>query len=296
MDFAYNLTNISHKTQIYNTPGTHIYNLPKGITMVSITAIGGGGGGGGGVTRAAGANGGGGGGGGSASVTRTIISKYFLSNSLIVLVGAGGAGGAAGLAGTAGGQTIVSVNYATSTLTNLNIALSQGGGAGNPGTGAAGGTGGASGAVVASTSMGMSSLGTFTSRIGIAGGDAILTGSPATIIYGSLALPLIGGRGGAGIGTGNISANGGAIGGRGVVESIAGGTAGGGNGINGKLMMRPFASVGGTGGSSNSGGNGGNGGNGVAGSGGGGGGAGTAAGVGGTGGSGGNGMVIITCW
>jgi hypothetical protein len=296
MDFAYNLTNIGHKTQIYNTPGTHIYNLPKGISMVSITAIGAGGGGGGGVTRASGANGGGGGGGGTAANGRLIIPKIFLSDSLIVLVGTGGAGGAAGLAGTAGTQSSVGINYATTALTNLLLVFAGGGGAGNPGTGAAGGTGGAAGTAGTSASMGMSSLGSFTSRAGISGGDAILTGSPATVIWGSLALPASGGRAGAGINTGNTPASGGAIGGRGVVADVAGGITGGGNGINGFLRMRPYASTGGTGGGSSSTGNGGNGGNGGQGCGGGGGGAGTSLSVGGTGGRGGDGLVIINCW
>ena len=46
MDFAYNLTNIGHKVQIFNSSGTHTCTLPKGISMVYIVTISGGGGGG----------------------------------------------------------------------------------------------------------------------------------------------------------------------------------------------------------------------------------------------------------
>ena len=101
MDFAFNLTNNAHKTQIFSSAGAYTYNIPKGVTMVSILCLGAGGGGGGGQTRASGA-GAGGGGGGTSGTARIIIPKIFLSNSLIVAIGQGGAGGGAGLAGSNG--------------------------------------------------------------------------------------------------------------------------------------------------------------------------------------------------
>jgi hypothetical protein len=302
MDFAYNLTNNAHKTQIYYTAGQYAYTLPKGITMVYILCMGAGGGGGGGFTRAAGSAGGGGGGGGTGALTRVVIPKIFLSDSLLILVGTGGPGGAGGnpaTAGTAGGQSIVSTNLGgTVSLNNLYIAQANGGAAGNPGTGAAGGTGGAGGTSTTNTGMGMVSLGTFTNRIGITGGDGNATASPLAGVYGTGSIPFSAGRGGGGINAANpgTSANGGSISGRGFVVDVVGGAAAGGAGVNGMFMMKPFVSLGGTGGASNNAGVGGVGGKGGPGCGGGGGGAGTSLSAGGAGGPGGDGLVIITCW
>ena len=39
MDFQYNLTNNPHKVFIYNSPGTTVCQLPKGISMVHILAL-----------------------------------------------------------------------------------------------------------------------------------------------------------------------------------------------------------------------------------------------------------------
>ena len=306
MDFQYNLTNNPHKVFIYNSPGTTVCQLPKGISMVHILAISAGGGGGGGFTRGSGSAGGGGGGGGTGGVNRVMIPKIFLTDSLIVTVGSGGTGGGAGVAGGNGGETSVAVNDSGTpgnTQTFLTVPLPtrgivSGGGGGNPGTGAAGGTGGGAGNAADVSPNAKAALGEFVGRAGIAGGDGNATGAPLAGIYGTGAVPLSAGRGGAGINAANpgTSANGGSISGRGFVQDVAGGVAPGGNGQNGMFMMKPFVSLGGTGGRSNSTGNGGNGGNGGPGSGGGGGGAGTLFGVGGTGGRGGDGLVIITCW
>ena len=145
MDFAYNLTNNPHKVFIYNSPGTTVCQLPKGISMVHILAISAGGGGGGGFTRTASPAqaGGGGGGGGTGGVNRVMIPKIFLTDSLIVTVGAGGAGGAGGnpaSVGTTGGATSVAVND-SGTVGNAQTLLiigASGGGGGNPGTADAG--------------------------------------------------------------------------------------------------------------------------------------------------------------
>jgi hypothetical protein len=302
MDFAYNLTNNAHKSQIFYSAGVYTYNIPKGVTMVYILCIGAAGGGGGGVTRASGNAGGGGGGGGTGAVTRVVIPKIFLSDSLIITVGSGGTGGSGGdpaQVGLNGSQSIVSNNVGNTVGYNsIYIAQANGGSGGNGGTAAAGGTGGVGGVLSTNTSMGMVSLGTFTNRIGINGGDGNATTNPNAGIYGSGTIPLSPGRGGGGINaaTPGTSANGGAIAGRGFVQDVAGGVAPGGNGLNGMFMMKPFVSLGGTGGASTNVSDGGNGGNGGPGCGGGGGGSGTLPRPGGPGGRGGDGLVIITCW
>ena len=306
MDFVYNLTNNPHKVFIYNSPGTTVCQLPKGISMVYILAISAGGGGGGGFTRASGSAGGGGGGGGTGGVNRVMIPKIFLTDSLIVTVGSGGTGGGAGVAGGNGGGTSVAVNDSGTpgnTQTFLIAPLPprnnvSGGGGGNPGTGAAGGTGGGAGTDAVASQNAKAALGEFVGRAGIAGGDGNATGAPLDGIYGTGVIPLSAGRGGAGINAANpgTSANGGSISGKGFVQDVAGGVAPGGNGQNGMFMMKPFVSLGGTGGASRNASDGGNGGNGGPGCGGGGGGAGTSPRPGGTGGRGGDGLVIITCW
>lgn len=300
MDFQYNLTNNPHKVFIYNSPGTTVCQLPKGISMVYILAISAGGGGGGGFTRFSGSAGGGGGGGGTGGVNRVMIPKIFLTDSLIVTVGSGGNGGGAGVSGTTGGGTSVAVND-SGTEANAQTYLiigASGGGGGNPGTGLAGGNGGSAGTAAAANLNAKASLGEFVGRAGIAGGDGNATGAPLAGIYGTGVIPLSAGRGGAGINAASpgTSANGGSISGRGFVQDVAGGVAPGGNGQNGMFMMKPFVSLGGTGGASHNASDGGNGGNGGQGSGGGGGGAGTSPRPGGTGGRGGDGLVIITCW
>jgi len=292
MDFQYNLTNNSHKVFIYNSDGTHTCQLPKGVSMVYVITISAGGGGGGGFTSASGAAGGGGGG-GTGAVNRIIIPKIFLTDSLTVVVGAGGAGGAANTIGSNGGATSVGLNVTTGGgAQSFLLSITAGGGGGNPGTVGAGGTGGAAGATSSVNNMAMTALGEFVLRAGIAGGDGNATGAPLAGIYGSGIVPLSAGRGGAGRTAGNVPAAGGSISGRGFVQDVPGGTSGGGTGVDGMFMRKPFVSLGGTGGGSSTG-VGGNGGNGGPGSGGGGGGAGT---TGGTGGRGGNGLVIITCW
>lgn len=302
MDFLYHLTNNPHKVFIYNSPGTTICQLPKGISMVYILAIGAGGGGGGGFTRTASPAqaGGGGGGGGTGGVNRAMIPKILLTDSLVVSVGTGGDGGGAGVSGTAGTPSNVGVNDGTVSLgaQAILVAATTGGGGGNPGTAVAGGTGGSAGGASSATINAKAALGEFVGRAGIAGGDGNATGSPLAGIYGTGVVPLSAGRGGAGINAANpgTSANGGSISGRGFVQDVAGGVAPGGNGQNGMFMMKPFVSLGGTGGASHNASDGGNGGNGGPGSGGGGGGAGTSPRPGGTGGRGGNGLVIIVCW
>jgi len=304
MDFAYNLTNTSHKTQIFQTAGRYNCVIPKGTTTVFILCIGAGGGGGGGATRTASPAqaGGGGGGGASGSVTRLIIPNIFLTDSLIISVGTGGNGGTAGNPGLNGAESSVFLNnYGTGASNNLFITQAYGGLGGNAGTTAAGGAGGSGNNPSTATAMVVASLGEFVNRIGITAGDG---GFPAAgnVLYGGGSIPFTAGRGGGGINaaTPGLQRDGGGITGRGFVPDFEGGTGGngvaGGNGPNGSFMMKPFVSLGGCGGGSSNSTTGGNGGKGGQGTGGGGGGAGTSPSNGGAGGPGGDGLVIITCW
>lgn len=311
MDLAFNLANNSFKTQVYNTPGLYTYTIPKGVTTVFILAVGSGGGGGGGCTRTSGSAGGGGGGGGTGAISRLIIPKIFLTDSIIVQVpagGDGGAGGPFGAAGTSGSATTVWLNNlrnpvtSASTLSGNTILITANGGSLAGGGGSvSGGFGGSGGFTTSIQDMKMASLGEWTNRIGINGGDG---GFPASgnVLYGGGSIPFTAGRGGGGINaaTPGLERDGGGITGRGFVPDFAGGTGGngvpGGNGINGNFMMKPFVSFGGCGGGSSNSNDGGAGGNGGPGAGGGGGGAGTSPRSGGYGGKGGDGLVIICCW
>ena len=309
MDLAFNIANNSFKTQVYNTPGRYTYTIPNGVSMVYILAMGSGGGGGGGFTRTVSPvqAGGGGGGGGTAAISRLIIPRIFLSNSLTVRVLAGGNGGNGGnpaTAGSAGNETDVWLNLnpqLNPSTTNPFVLNAQGGGGGGAGSATVGGTAGAQGGTTLASIMKIASLGEFTNRIGITGD---VGGFPTAnnLLYGGGSIPFSSGRGGGGINAANpgTARSGSGITGRGFVPDIDGGTAGngvaGGNGSNGIFQMKPFFSLSGIGGGSSNSGNGGNGGIGASGTGGGGGGAGTSPGVGGNGGKGGDGLVIIVCW
>lgn len=308
MDFLYNLTDNNFKTQVYNIPGRHTYHIPKGVSMVYVLVMGSGGGGGGGFTRTVGNAGGGGGGGGTGAISRAIVPRIFLSDSLTIRIFAGGNGGTGGNPATAGSFGLESnVWFNLNPQTNPNtynpfVLTAQGGSGGGAGTSLTGGTGGTGGIQDIASSMKVASLGEFTNRIGINGGDGIFSGATSNLLYGGGTIPFSSGRGGGGINAANpgTARDGSGITGRGFVPDFNGGTAGssaiGGNGVDGFFLMKPFVSLGGCGGGSSNSTTGGNGGIGSYGSGGGGGGAGTSPGVGGNGGKGGDGLVIITCW
>ena len=101
------VNNLAQKNnfQVYYSSG--IWNKPRGISSILITAIGGGGGGGGGFSAASGSNKAGGGGGGSGSISRLYLPAFVIPDVLEITVGAGGSGGATTVAGSSGGQTIV---------------------------------------------------------------------------------------------------------------------------------------------------------------------------------------------
>ena len=288
---AYNLADYSHRTQIFYGNGQYV--IPNGVTSVLIIAIGAGGGGGGGFTRASGF-GGGGGGGGTGEISKILIPKIFLTDSLIINIGDGGTSGLEGANGGLGGTTFVDmVMGQLSTLSGVNqtvttrIIAAQGGGGGNPGTISVDGAGGPAATASTSASMTMVSLGPFTTKSGIAGGSGNGAG-----IYGTGSIPLSSGRGGGSVSAANAESAGGSISGRGFVPNRAGGAVKS-DGLNGYITLNPFIVVGGTGGGSFHLGTGGRGGFGGPGCGGGGGGSGAA---GGAGGRGGDGLVIITCW
>jgi hypothetical protein len=291
MDFIYGLADNRQRTQIFYASGQ--YNIPKGVNMVQIIAIGAGGGGGAGQTRTSGSQGFGGGAGGSGELSSVVIARTFLGDALFINVGIGGA------SNVDGGMTFVDgVGYRLSsnsaTTLSTRIVQAQGGIRGNNSAGGSrfGGT--------LNTDMIMATLGIYNVVRCMNGQSGSPSGSTNNIVYGvstQSSTPtfsiLRGGGGGGGISSANIPGTGGGITGTGFVPNLPGGTANGGNGVNGIFSLNPFISLGGTGGGSNNSGIGGKGGDGGPGCGGGGGGAGSG---GGAGGRGGNGLVIITCW
>lgn len=297
MSFVYDLADTRYKTQVFYSSGNWV--KPRGITMVSITAIGAGGGGAAGtaVTRVGARTGGGGG--GSGSITRLIIPEMFISDSLVIVIGQGGTGGvSSGGAGVNGGATYVDMPVPGGGATTLpfpftRIVTTSGGTAG---TGAFPGAGG-SAALVGDAIY--SNLGIWVALAGQSGSDGT-TANGNNVSYATLGVPLVGGAGGGGmIANGLTPTNGGDM--TGVaqfVPTIIGGASGG-NGNKGSLSITPFYTLGGSGGGGggDTPASGGRGGDGAPGCGGGGGGGGTTpTGVGGTGGKGGDGLVIITCW
>ncbi|CUJ51273.1 glycine-rich domain-containing protein [Achromobacter xylosoxidans] len=76
--------------QIYNTAGSHTWNVPSGVTRVRVTVIGGGGGGGGAFSPSGAGASGGGGGGGAYGVKLVDLTGVA---TVPVTVGAGGSGG-----------------------------------------------------------------------------------------------------------------------------------------------------------------------------------------------------------
>lgn len=280
----------SEDTAIFVVPGTFVWVKPRGSKMVHLVAMGGGGGGRGGSSGSGGQEGGGGG--SSAGIASVIIPAVLLPDRLYVRVGAGGAGGAAGAgSGSNGGDSIIS-------LLNLGDATSYVL-LGIHGNGATARTGAADAGTTDTTSNYFAELGIY---------DAIPgdNGSNGGVNTGTNGLSVNNNRGrSGGAGGGGCAAAADFTGGSVSIPSslaqkpdrpffsLSGGIAGGGNGLNGVALTRPFLFYGGSGGGSNFAGTGGNGGNGAYGCGGGGGGAGVTGGIGGTGG---NGLVMISVW
>lgn len=265
--------------------------IPKNATMLHIWAIGAGGNGGAGASRAAGTAGGGGGGGATGAISSMIVPTRFLPPTLYIAVGKGG--------GTVSdGFTKVMFRRGdglNSVVSDSLLLANTGNNGGNGSSGNAGSAGAITGYSAQNNAYaGLSIIVNTGAQAGEAGGAITgavgLSKNPAFTI----GMPFTGGAGGAGCTTtdfagGSIIPNSNAQQQLGI--TLAGGIAGGGDGLNGLQFEEPFTCYGGSGGGSNNSGVGGKGGDGAIGCGGGGGGAGV---TGGAGGRGGNGRVIIT--
>ena len=177
MSFLYDLADTRYKTAVFYQSGSWV--KPKGITMVSITAIGAGGGGGGGDTGASTAVvRSGGSGGGSGAITRLIIPEMFITDSLYVVVGAGGAGGVSGGGtGSNGGSTYVDMTTENRDEIYSRVIVASGGGAG-------GRFGGAGGAAALVTQALYSTLGSWFATAGQTGTDGATTNA-TSVTYGA---------------------------------------------------------------------------------------------------------------
>jgi hypothetical protein len=138
--------------QIYSTPGTYFWDLPRAASLIEAVCVGGGGGGGSGrIADPGDASTNGGAGGGAGGVAYIMVSAASVSFGGNVVVGSGGSGGAPraqgaainGLAGSQGGQS------------SFDSFIRAGGGAG----GAGGATGAAAGGVGSTISMATSASG-----------------------------------------------------------------------------------------------------------------------------------------
>ncbi len=192
-------------TTTYNTAGSTTYNVPAGVTSVTVKAWGGGGGGGGGNgSTGIGGNGGGGG------YAKAVISVTPLE-ALTVEVGTGGAKGASDTTGGNGGG----YSAVKRSATYLVQAGGGGGGGGARGTtnggnsngGAGGGTsgvagstptGGGGGGGAGTTSGGTAGAAGGTGAAGIAGAANAGGNAPATVTSCATATSGTGGAGGTG--------------------------------------------------------------------------------------------------
>jgi len=282
------------------------WTKPRGVTLVSITAIGGGAGGGGACGAAAAGAAGGGGGGGSSGWSRALFLASMLPDVLFVSPGSGGTGGAGGTSGSgvngvSGILSYVAV-YPNTTIVAQNLLLKSGdAGAvfGGQGTAAAaGGTGAASTInTIATSPLAQMALSTqfLAGVVGTLGG--IQTGGAGGAgVNNPTGCMILSGCGGGGKTASDQAGGGYAALANTLMTGSPGGVAGGNHGSNAfRLYRQPFWYGGTGGGASNSvtGGAGGSGGI-CPGVGGGGGGAGVT--TGGRGGDGGPGLVTITSW
>jgi len=109
-----------------NLTGWRVWTKPRGISMVSILAIGSGGGGGGGASAFSGSTANGGAPGAGAPMAKMLFPAWTLPDELYVLSVSGGAGGSAGADGNNGGASLVSV-YPSTTAGNHIISTNNGG-------------------------------------------------------------------------------------------------------------------------------------------------------------------------
>jgi hypothetical protein len=293
LDFGHLPTGRSCDVQAFFTPGNTLsWVKPRGFTMLWYLLQGGGGGGGAGFTAATSTQRGGGGGGACGGALMGLCPLIILPDTLNVSVGAGGNPGSLGNG--------MGLNIPGFTISVTAI----GGNGGATGTAAAGGAGGTTGSNSTAALFGIT-----TSVANVAGGAGSASAAGSTAVQAGRTTS---GAGGAGVTSGNVTANGGnqaLIPGasNGFWAAPQGGAGGepASSGANGLLVLPPnlFAGgaaawnllfgLGGAGGGSSGTTNGGNGGNGYLGGGGGGGGGGV---TGGTGGRGGDGFALFICF
>lgn len=279
-----------------NTTGWRVWTKPRGVSMVSILAIGSGGGGGGGAGNISGSTAGGGSSGGGAAMAKMLFPAWVLPDKLYVLSvsgglgGDGGSSGNAGTAGIAGAASMVSI-YPDTTAGNLLVTTLNGGNGGNQGTTSAGGGVGTAPTAPSSTSAPLGQMACtqlFTQGTSMRPGatGAATSFQPIEIISRGI------GGGGKTTGAGGVGGGYSAVAST-LLGAVPGGTAETGEDASSGFILAGIH-YGGCGGGGNNLGVGGRGGNGVAwGTGGGGGGGGL---TGGRGGDGGPGLVIIASW
>lgn len=258
----------------------YTWRKPRGTTFTAFFMVGAGNNGGTGFTRTAGSAGGGGGGGGGGAIVKGIFLNDMLPDELAVF-----------MAGGLGGRCYITLPGITA-IAAMNTYLATGAadaGVGGNGTGAAVGAAGAAGTVMTSAVATLSNLAISLSAV--AGSIGIAGGAVAGAVGGSKTIDNIvcGAPGGAGCTT--IDFGGGAVTSAGAYPGIIAGVGGGGNGLDGYMLLSPHSNLPigfmpGSGGGSFNTGQGGKGGNGAPGAGGGGGGAGATGGAGGKGGRG----------
>lgn len=281
--------------------GWHVWNKPRGKTMLDLLLVGGAGGGGGGFSGIAGSGRGGGGGGACSGFAHVVIPLIYLPDVLYVQIGAGSQGVTVGQAAD-GVISFVCCQPGTATLNGDTVAASQGTApkGGNTGTAIAAGNGGTPGTASTLSIMPIAGSGQVTFIVGVAGS---IGGVPAGAagpnnpqnLTGIMTWP---GGGGGGTTSADFAGSDQRAGTVGLLQEAVGGAApaGSNDGASGRLLLPPrypLYSTSGCGGASSNAGVGGIGGDGGPGSGGGGGGGGT---TGGRGGKGGDGFAIFTCW
>lgn len=181
-------------TQIFNTPGSHSWTVPTGVTKATVSGVGGGGGGGG-CTAQGGGAGSAGGTGGSTTFDGVVISSGGAGGGAGIVVSPGiaspnlnsaqflfgGAGGALNATGNNGQSNTTTESGGLGAVGHGGLgSFSGGGGGGAAGIGGAGGNGGIGSATAAPGGPGQSGVG-FGSGGGGAGGGA---GSNTTGIAG----------------------------------------------------------------------------------------------------------------
>jgi N-acetylneuraminic acid mutarotase len=193
-------------TSTYSSPGTTTYDVPAGVTSVTVKTWGAGGGGGGASPDRIGGNGGGG---GYSTATFTVTP----SETLSVRVGGGGGGGTGYNTGTNSGNGGGGGGYSGVFRSTTPLIVAAGGGGGGGGNGDTGSTARAPGTVAGGGGGSTGSSGTTNGATTGGGGGSQIAGGGGGVTNGVTGGSLTGGNGGSPGGT-----------------ATGGGTNGGGNG------------------------------------------------------------------